>query len=302
MLTRREALQTAGIIAAGSNALPIDPMSRAEARDHVASPHFDVTWVGGPTMAITFGDLVILTDPILGETFAMGDPNDPVDHQAIRLHRRLTPVAGIDLKAVDLILLSHVHEDHFDQQAWIDLDHELPVMLPIGDVGAVGAKGFRRLDGLSWGEMRRLDAGSGHVTITAVIAHHSRNPAMAKALGIGNGYWIEFTEGAWRRTMYWTGDTMPADDVVAAVRSRGTPDLMVPHVGGVGVSGPLGQISMQASDVVDLAAAIQPKHVLPIHHSTYAFYREPIDELVRQSKGKPYRLDLIAAGSKVVYS
>jgi len=54
--------------------------------------------------------------------------------------------------------------------------------------------------------------------ITAMVAHHSRNPAMAKALGIGNGYWIEFSERAWKRTMYWTGDTMPTDDVVMAAR------------------------------------------------------------------------------------
>jgi len=76
---------------------------------------------------------------------------------------------------------------------------------------------------------------------------------------------------------------------------------MVPHVGGVGVTGPLGQISMRAVDVVAFAAAIQPKYVLPIHHSTYAFYREPIGELAERSRGEPYRLDLVAAGSRVVY-
>ena len=40
-----------------------------------------------------------------------------------------------------------------------------------------------------------------------------------------------------------------------AQRSRGEPDLMVAHVGGVGASGPFGQISMRTDDVISLAAA-----------------------------------------------
>jgi N-acyl-phosphatidylethanolamine-hydrolysing phospholipase D len=266
-----------------------------------AGPHFSVTWVGGPTMVITFHDLTILTDPVLGDAFAMGDPNDPVDHQKLRSHLRLTPVAGVDLSAVDLVLLSHIHPDHFDQQAWTQLNHALPVILPIADANAVKAKGFSQVRGSKWGERQELKAGPGLVNITTVVARHSRNPQIASAMGDGNGYWIELSEATWKATIYWTGDTLPTDDVIDAVQALGTPDLLAPHVGGVGGSGPFGQISMRAVDVLDLGAAVRPKYVLPIHHSTYSFYREPISELARQSGGKPFRLDLIAAGSTIVY-
>ena len=124
---------------------------------------------------------------------------------------------------------------------------------------------------------------------------------MAEKLGKGNGYWIEFSKDDWKRSLYWTGDSMATDDVVSAVKSRGTPDVLVPNVGGVGSTGPLGQISMKAVDVLALARALRPKYVLPIHHSTYAFYREPIGELEKQSAGRSYRLDIIPAGSTVVY-
>ncbi len=300
-LTKRRLLLIAGIAALGSRAFAADPASPTAADDAGPAPYFEVTWLGGPTMVITFGKLTILTDPMLGETFAMGDPNDPVDYQTVRQHRRLTPVGDIDLKSVDLVVLSHVHEDHFDQQAQADLDRALPIILPTADEAAVAAKGFKKLDGLSWGDTRQIDVGAGRVSITAVAARHSRDPATAKALGVGNGYWIEFSQGNWRRTIYWTGDSMPTDDVIRAVQSRGEPDLMVAHVGGVGASGPFGQISMRADDVISLAAAIHPRHVLPIHHSTYAFYREPISELAERSKGAPYRLGLIAAGATVAY-
>jgi L-ascorbate metabolism protein UlaG (beta-lactamase superfamily) len=231
----------------------------------------------------------------------MGDPNDPGDPEKLRMHPRLTPLAVIDPKAVDLLLLSHVHPDHFDQQASARLDRALPVILPIADVGALEAQGFTHLDGMRWSETEELRAGAGLVRITAVMARHSRDPEVAKAMGTGNGYWIELSEGSWLRTVYWTGDSMPTEDVLNAAEPFGNPDLLVPHVGGVGVSGPFGQISMRAADVLALAAAVRPKYVLPIHHSTYAFYREPISELARSGLGKPFRLDLVAAGSTVVY-
>jgi N-acyl-phosphatidylethanolamine-hydrolysing phospholipase D len=306
VLTRRGFLQAAGIVALGADPLGANAFAAGEAKAPYTKAdstgcNVKITWVGAAAMVISFGDLTILTDPALGKTFAMGDPNDAADHETIRTHRRLTPVAGVDLKIVDLVVLSHAHEDHFDQQAAADLDRSLPIILPTADEQAIAAKGFRTLDAMKWGETRQVDAGVGRVRITAVAARHSQDPAMARALGIGNGYWIEFSRGDWIRTMYWTGDTMPTADVVETIRSLGQPDLMVPHVGGVGITGPLGQISMGADDVVALAAAIRPTYVLPIHHSTYAFFREPISKLAQRSQGQPYRLDLIGAGETVVY-
>ncbi|WP_166802152.1 MBL fold metallo-hydrolase [Microvirga pakistanensis] len=178
---------------------------------------------------------------------------------------------------------------------------ELTFILPTADAETVRQKGFRNLASLNWGETRQFDAGTGSVTITAVRARHSHNPLTAQALGIGNGYWIEFSQQSWKRTLYWTGDTMPTDDVLEEIRPRGVPDIMVPHVGGVGTAGPFGRISMGSGDVVRLASVLRPQFVLPIHHSTYAFYREPISDLVAASKGKPYRLDLIAEGSEIIY-
>lgn len=300
MSTRRGFLQTVALagVATGLFAASAAP---AETNGRTAEPGFTVTWVGGPTMVITFGSLTILTDPVLGETFSMGDPNDRVDYRTVRTHRRLTPVEGLDLASVDLVLLSHVHEDHFDQQASASIDPATPIILPAADEAAVAAKGFTGLDAVRWGDTRRFDAGVGQVRITAMPARHSRNPEIAGLLGTGNGYWIEFQNGDRTRAVYWTGDTMPTDEVVAAVRSRGAPDLMVAHVGGVGGTGPFGRISMGAEDVIELAGAIQPRYVLPIHHSTYDFYREPIGDLAVRTEGRPYRLDVITAGSTITY-
>jgi L-ascorbate metabolism protein UlaG (beta-lactamase superfamily) len=234
----------------------------------------------------------------------MGDPNEMFDLNVgpnIKTQRRLTPFAGVALEGVDLVLLSHAHEDHFDQKAEAELNPATPMILPVDDVEKIKAKGFERLDGIRWGETRQFEAGPGQVKITAVNAYHSQDPQMAKLLGGGNGYWIEFLEGDWKRTIYWTGDTLPTADVIKTVRALGEPDVMVPDLGRVGTTGSLGQISMGADDVVALATEIRPKKILPIHHSTYAFYLEPISELAVKSQGKPYGLDLISQGTTVQY-
>lgn len=271
----------------------------AQPSEATTQPRAEITWLGGATMLVKFGDLTILTDPALGaEGFSMGDPN-AADLNTVRFHRRLTPFRGVALGTVDLMVLSHAHEDHFDQHAQASLSRTLPIVLPTADIDTVRAMGFQNLDGMEWGDTREFDAGTGRVRMLATIAHHSRRPQMAKTLGVGNGYWIEFSRGDWQRTMYWTGDTMTTAEVVNAIKALGKPDLMIPHVGSVGTAGPLGQISMGATEVVDLAGEIEPRLILPIHHSTYAFYREPISELVEKSKGLPYRL-VLAEGTTML--
>lgn len=300
---KRRAFLLAGAIAA----IPAISAPHAQASRDTPRPRIELTWLGGATMVIKFNGLTILTDPTFGEgaeAFIMGDPNEMFDLNTgpkIKAHRRLTPFPGLALKAVDLVLLSHAHEDHFDQKAQADLNPATPMILPIADVDQVKAKGFKNLHGMRWGETRHFDAAPGHVKLTAVNAHHSQDPQLAKILGVGNGYWIEFSNGDWKRTIYWTGDTFPTANVIEAVRTLGKPDLLVPHLGGVGTTGSLGQISMGADHVVTFADEIRPKKVLPIHHSTYELYLEPIWKLLKESEGKPYGLDLLSEGTTALY-
>jgi L-ascorbate metabolism protein UlaG (beta-lactamase superfamily) len=66
-------------------------------------------------------------------------------------------------------------------------------------------------------------------------------------------------------------------------------------------TGPFGQITMGASDVIELATRIEAGIVLPIHDSTYDFYKERIRELVDRGRDSPFRPDMLSAGESVVY-
>ena len=90
---------------------------------------------------------------------------------------------------------------------------------------------------------------------------------------------------------------MPTQKVLSAVKKLGVIDILIPNMGRVGTTGPLGQISMGAKDVVHMANYLKVKSVMPIHHSTYSLYLEPIDQLVKLAKDQKWTLNAITVGS-----
>jgi len=241
--------------------------------------HFKVSWLGGPSFVLEFGSLRLIGDPVLGTYFTMGDPNEPRDYQTIRHHTRRDELPENDCPAVDAILLSHAHEDHFDAAAAMCFAPNTPLVLPLADEPKLSAMGFDTLIPLAWEQRRRFAASDYLIDVTAVRADHSRVETTARVLGTGNGYWLDLTYGSWKRSIYWTGDTMPTPAVIDAVKAHGAPFLLIAHAGKVGDSGPFGRISMGGQDLAELVRTLQPTHVLPIHHSTFDFYREAASDI-----------------------
>jgi len=296
-----------GATTLGAAAAVLNGTSGSKAAPASTGPHLKLCWLGGATMLMTFDGFTLLTDPAFGTgdaAFEMIDPNEPWGEAGPvpKSHRRRTPFLGIDTAAVDQLVLSHLHEDHFDQAAEAALDRAVRIITPRGDLDRLAQKGFTRAEALDWGDEKTFSTGNGTITVTAVPADHSADPAVAATVGHGNGYWFEFRQDDWRLTLYWTGDTFATDRVRAAAGKRGHPDIMIPHVGAVGAAGPFGPLSMNAAQVVAMADQLGPGTLLPIHHSTFEIYVEPIWELARACEAKPYSLDLVAEGTWVMFS
>ena len=266
----------------------------------------EVRWLGGATLEISFDGLRILTDPCLGEgeeAFVMADPNEMFDLEKgpnIKTHKRLTPFPGLNHDAYDVVLLSHAHEDHFDQKAQSWIPRDIPVLCSEFDEVDLQAKGLRAQK-LGHGQTRVFPTLSGRVTVTSVPAHHSLSPQVSGILGTGNGYWIEFDIGGLKRSLYWAGDTFDTPQVLAAIAPFGHPDMFIPHIGAVGTSGSLGQISMSGKQALDFADKINTQNVLPIHHSTYALYLEGVEPIAREFQNREYSfaLNILPEGEKI---
>jgi L-ascorbate metabolism protein UlaG (beta-lactamase superfamily) len=138
-----------------------------------------ITMIGHSTVLIETGRQKILTDPNFGEWGNIA-------------YARLAPPAmkRADLRDVNLVLISHNHWDHTDNQYLRALGAEVPVLTPNWAKWMTMLRGAKAPTGMKAWEEKRFGA----LTITAVPAIH---------IAVAIGYVLE-SEG---KRVYFAGDT-----------------------------------------------------------------------------------------------
>ena len=246
-------------------------------------------WLGGPTFLLEWDQFRVLADPMFGEgpaAFVMN--RHPSTGAAQAPIARTAPLPPVQLAGLDLVLVSHLHRDHFDAPAAGRLDKQVRVAVPRPDAAPVRRWGFAWVWGLTWWEYFTLEKDGARLRVTAVPARHAADDAVNAAMGVVNGYLIEYQAGAERYTIYWTGDTVWFDGLRVIRAHAERPDLLVPHMGAVGVDGPRGRLTLDAVEATRLVDLFQPATVIPVHHHTFAHYVEPIDRLESALQATPY--------------
>ena len=141
-----------------------------------------ISYLGHATLLIELDGVRILTDPLLADRLG-----------PLRRHGPMPSVG--DIGALDAVLISHAHPDHFNPASLRRLGEVARIIVPVG-LGATAARVGPAVDELAAGRSVRL----GSVTVTAVPALHLRWPFMPSALTIG--FLIEGSSG-----IYFAGDT-----------------------------------------------------------------------------------------------
>ena len=148
-------------------------------------------------LVLDFGGTRFLIDPDLAprharESFTGRSLNPMVD----------LPVAAAEVgDGVDVIVVSHLHQDHFDRTE--PLDHALPVLCQPADDEAIKDAGFANVAVVE--AATTVDA----VSLTRTAGRH----------GLGEvGEWMGKVSGFVFRadgepTLYWAGDTVLCDEV-----------------------------------------------------------------------------------------
>jgi N-acyl-phosphatidylethanolamine-hydrolysing phospholipase D len=170
------------------------------------------------------------------------------------------------------------------------------------DAGAAAMReaGFADVRAVDWNESVTLERGATKLVVHAVPAHHAHDAKLDQASGKGNGYVLEFQgpEGAF--VIYWTGDAVLSDEMREVPQRFGRIDILMPHMGAVGSDGPFGLKTLDAEETLSLDRIVSPRVLLPIHHTTFGHYREPIATLEQRmaETGASGRLRVLRAGER----
>lgn len=251
-------------------------------------------WIGGPTFVLHLGSFKILTDPMLGPVSDTGFmiKKHPSTGQLNAPIKRLVPPAPLDTSRIDLLLISHLHADHFDATAKSFLQKQLPVIAPASNRDMLVQWGFHNTRGLPWTDTIVLTKGAETLRIIAIKARHAAKEPLNSELGEVNGYVLEYKSGRSSYRIYWSGDTVWFDDMQNLLQ-YGRIDLFIPHMGAVGADGHIGRRGLNTAETLQIIRLLQPSLIIPVHHTTFTHYVEPVSVLYNAVHQTPFKKRIV---------
>lgn len=254
-------------------------------------------FIRNATARLEYGGKTFLLDPMLSDkgqlpSFAGIAPNPTVD----------LPIPAQDFVArIDVVVVSHLHGDHFDDAAAGLLDKSILMLTPRNGASpnpregapevpfkdSLKAKGFANVREIGSPSEDHITVDG--ITIHQVFARHGKG-IVGDAMGGVNG--LVFV-AAGEPTIYWAGDTILDDGGdVEAVLKRFKPDIVIAHTGGpvVKVISPeiLLMDAAQAVTFFDMAArenaAVQ---IIAIHMDALDHCFSTRADLVAALEGQP---------------
>ncbi len=207
------------------------------------------------TFFLTVGGVRLLVDPVLSPAGAMS----PIDNSPNPLRNPLVglPINESELAAVDGILCTHTHRDHFDAAAAERLPKELPVFCQPADEAKLHGFGFSQVtavhDKAEWRGVSLVRTGGRH-----------GSGEMAEKMGPVSGYVLR---SSGEPVLYIAGDTVWCPEVAAALEEH-RPDVIVLFAGAAQfLSG--GPITMDTADIAAVCAAAPAARVVVVHMEAF---------------------------------
>lgn len=253
-------------------ALVIPSSSSAPPLDEPGSVFF----IGTATVIIKYRGFTIMTDPNFlhrGEQVHLG--------YGIHSTRLTEPAIPFEeLPDIDLVLLSHLHEDHFDRSVERRLDPRMPIVSTPHSALALKQKGFLSTHALSTWDRVEVRKGASRLTITAMPGKHGP-PIVSALLPPVMGSMLEFDRGERDPfRVYVSGDTLIHEQLREVPRRYPDIDLALIHLGGTRILGIL--VTMDAQEGVRALRLIDPREAIPIHYDDYTVFKSPLAAFERE--------------------
>ena len=248
----------------------------------MAEPTDDVTLTfgGNATMLLRIGAFTLLTDPNFlhrGQRARLG--------YGLRAKRLTEPaLQPTQLPALDGILLSHMHGDHWDRIATRNLPKETPVVTTPEAAKCLSDRGFTGTADLRPWQTHEFTRGSDTLRITSVPGVHGPGP-LARLLPQVMGSVVELVRGgvsgpevSWRAFI--SGDTLFRPALGEVLERCGPLDVLIPHLGGTRALGLT--VTMDGRAGADLVELLKPPVTVPVHYDDYDRFASPLGDFVTE--------------------
>ncbi|KUI05685.1 MBL fold metallo-hydrolase [Mycobacterium sp. IS-3022] len=260
-----------------------------------------VTFIGNATTLISGGGITLLTDPNFlhqGQHAYLG--------YGLLSKRRKGPVLDIDqLPALDGVVLSHMHGDHWDRVSQRRLDHALPIVTTPHAAKRLIHRGFGSAVALDTWQHHTFVKGTTSVTVTSLPGRHAPTP-IDRLLPPVMGSMVEFSDGTARRRLYISGDTLLIDELHDIPVRFEAIDVGILHLGGTRL--PFGRhlpfgltVTMDGRQGTDVVELLDLPKMIPVHFDDYGVFGSPLfdflDEMKRRGLGD--RIIELERGSSV---
>ncbi|WP_235623103.1 MULTISPECIES: MBL fold metallo-hydrolase [unclassified Tolypothrix] len=236
----------------------------------------EILFIGTATVLLRYAGFTILTDPNFlhkGEHVHL--------HYGIRSARKTNPAIEMtELPPLDLIVLSHMHEDHFDRVVEQKLDKNLPIITTPHAANKLKQKGFKATQALETWESLTVTKGNNSLRISAMPGRHGPG-AINALLPPVMGSMLEF-QNSTKETLYRlyiTGDTLLYEELKEIPQKYPDIDLALLHLGGTKIFGIL--LTMDAMQGVQAIKIIAPQTAIPIHYNDYTVFKSPLEDFMQ---------------------
>jgi L-ascorbate metabolism protein UlaG (beta-lactamase superfamily) len=236
-----------------------------------------IFFVGNATVILSYAGFTILTDP----NFLHRGDHVHLGH-GMTAARRTDPALELgSLPPIDFVLLSHMHEDHFDREVERLLDRSLPIVTTPHGAAELTSMGFRAAKALNTWEPLTVTKGSARVGVRAMPGAHASG-AVAKMMPpvMGSLLAFENSSGEVAFRTYITGDTILFDELKEIPRRFPDIDLALLHLGGTMFFGLL-MVTMDPKQGVEVIRLVKPKTAIPIHYDDYTAFEFALGETGR---------------------
>ena len=242
-----------------------------------------LTFGGNATMLLRIGPFTLLTDPNFlhrGQKAYLG--------YGLRATRLTDPaLEPTQLPALDGILLSHMHGDHWDRIATKSLPKATPVVTTPEAAKCLAARGFTGTADLRAWQTHEFTRGTDTLRITSVPGVHGPG-LLARVLPQVMGSVVELIRGqgagnpagdvAWRG--YISGDTLYRPFLGEVLERTGPLAVLIPHLGGTKALGLT--VTMDARQGADLVELLKPPVTVPVHFDDYDRFASPLGDFLAE--------------------